>query len=129
MMARLRGIAYPKIWYPLAMRLSHNGHCNKPGLWVPGSVFFKGSRVHASRRAETGKNGQLPAGIGTRHFCVTLRHVWGLHHTFQTELLRPMSGCVGSTDIATDNRMVIIRCGNADLQAVLRGFRLPLRHF
>jgi hypothetical protein len=41
-----------------------------------------------------------------------------------------MSGCVGSTDIATDNRMVmiIIRCGNADLQAVLRGFRFPLRH-
>jgi hypothetical protein len=55
MMARLRGIAYPKIWYPLAMRLSYNGHCNKPGLWVPGSGFFKGSRVHASRRAETGK--------------------------------------------------------------------------
>lgn len=75
MLARLRGIAYPKIWYLLAMRLSYNGHCNKPGLWVPDSVFFKGSRL---QKGGNRKNGQLTAGFGTRHLCVTLRHVLGI---------------------------------------------------
>jgi hypothetical protein len=68
MTARLRGIAYPKIWYLLAMRLSYNW----PQAWALGSVFFE--RFTGGNR----KNGQLTAGFGSRHLCATLRHVLGI---------------------------------------------------
>jgi hypothetical protein len=76
-MARLRGIAFPKIWYLLAKRLNYNGH--KPGLWALHSS--KGSRKVSASQPPEGRKPEKRAVNGwfrNPPFVLTLRHVLGI---------------------------------------------------